>query len=364
MMYTLCCYTVGKERYLYICGMSDECEFFKNLIKYSFSMLQTKTKVAKWGTALLGIIAALAFPFIVSGVYSRVPTEVTVPIDVHVTFLTRGFNFPDLVTAAQLQLDLEAGRCFPANWKVRLINDLQFDFDEGQWPKGILNSTNSYYDVDSGFDLDSTYRNKFVLYLYNSLESNTLVVLPVGLAGVLYYNLEAVYQNDLPFFIVQAVIEHLLKSERDMLNHEPHEINSDLVFVSPNKTVTFPSNWKDFGLRTFHFNNSQDVDIPINNNSTFAYYLVDDKSNTTVPEPYQKLTKGMEDTMANDIAMKLGLTDYPSGNLELRLLSMSRKLCLEGIKSNASVRRALERCLEDQDNSVSCWVDCKNSLGK
>ncbi|KAG7192780.1 uncharacterized protein KQ657_001563 [Scheffersomyces spartinae] len=282
--------------------------------------------------------------------------------------------FPDLVKAAQLQLDIEARKWFPDNWRIQLINDLQDDFDQGQWPKGFSNTTHLYYDVDGG-DSGGAYTNKYVLYLYNSLESNTLVVLPEGLAVILYYNSDSVYQNDLPYYIVQAIMEHLLKSERDMFNHETHKINSEVVFVSPNSTSTvlFPLVWNDLGVRVLQYNDTIDLSMVSDTNITrLAYYLEEDNnhvensniSNYTVPEPYKRLSRGMEDFMANDIASNLGLTTYPSGNLELRLLSMTRHLCLKVIESNSEVRRKLQQCLKGPHNydAVTCWIACLSRL--
>ncbi|CUM64571.1 uncharacterized protein PRCAT00002178001 [Priceomyces carsonii] len=121
--------------------------------------------------------------------------EITLPI--YVRFGDYGFQFPDLVTATQIQVDTELPKVSKKNLKVKLVDNLEL---------GQINRSQPY---------ESTYDEQYKVDLFFSTD-NTVGMDSTDMTAFVFYNLDAIRSNDLPFFLTQTVIYHLLDFELSM----------------------------------------------------------------------------------------------------------------------------------------------------
>lgn len=155
-------------------------------------------------------------------------------IQVHVRFGDEGFHFPDLVKAAQLQIDSELLNLQIQDWKIKLVDELQesrkIDFDKNSLTPNL--KTRVQYG-GLGNAIDDLPSSVYALYLIASSE-NTIGVDAEFSRTYLFYTYELVYANDLPFFVAQTVVHHFLKLEALLSQNDGHRIN-----LPPNLRVNF-----------------------------------------------------------------------------------------------------------------------------
>lgn len=195
---------------------------------------------------LVAIVGAIAFFFPRSSPEAEarvlrdfVASNFSVSQPVHIRFGDRGFVFPDLVEAAQAQLDFRL-RNDGISHRYPLVDELpkrieRLPEEEDVVPDFVLTddvtdevSRTETEPVETGeiearsTDLsgDSGIIPRYVLELlqhgltgmWMDLEGET------ELKSVLTYDLDVIHRNDIPFFVTQALYDNLLLS--DLLMHE------------------------------------------------------------------------------------------------------------------------------------------------
>lgn len=119
-------------------------------------------------------------------------------IDVELWFADRGFNFPDLVEAAQIQVDHRLDNMnLTSNTRVHLVDKLVVHKVKG----------NEDYKMLKGMSPDI-----YSVALKLSQDMGLLIHDNEKVAWLLYTP-AAVDSNDLPYFVTQAIVDQLLRSE-------------------------------------------------------------------------------------------------------------------------------------------------------
>lgn len=153
----------------------------------------------RW-TALLVVLAAPVL-------YKKYQfTDTKEHLRVFVTFGDRGFTFHDAVLVAQLEIDHQEHEVLPDRYHVELVDCLNHACE---------------YDRQWDFTLE--------LLL---LDSDTIAVDSESLTAFLFYQIESIHSNDLPFYMAQAVLYHLLAAEHDDAARDHYEVPDLLVTVS------------------------------------------------------------------------------------------------------------------------------------
>ncbi|EAZ62759.1 predicted protein, partial [Scheffersomyces stipitis CBS 6054] len=102
-------------------------------------------------------------------------------------FGDEGFNFPDLVPSVQKQVNSELNELTSKNVQVRLIDNLQ-----------------------NGTTLNK--KDVFTVELLHSTD-NSAALDSIELKAYVYYTLKSIHSNDLPYYITQVILFHLLQPE-------------------------------------------------------------------------------------------------------------------------------------------------------
>ncbi|RLV89285.1 hypothetical protein JA1_005225 [Spathaspora sp. JA1] len=126
------------------------------------------------------------------------------PITIQVSVQFAGdvsFQFPDLIEATQFQIDTEMCNLTNNSLKIELINNF-----DGNNP--------------SLYSVDLIHGNK-----------NSLGISINSLKAYVFYTLESVHSNDLPFIIAQTVLRHLIRPEIDMINRPLTESITDSLDI-------------------------------------------------------------------------------------------------------------------------------------
>lgn len=135
--------------------------------------------------------------------------------NIHILFENTGLRFPDLVTASQMQLDhiLQQQNIL---FRYTLIDDLAQEFDpflsvaEPTSPMLItLDATESLSVKATVAEAKERTKPTYsvALALSDSVSIYHDIFAPKVIMG---YDLNAVHKNDMPFFVTQAIIDHLL----------------------------------------------------------------------------------------------------------------------------------------------------------
>lgn len=175
------------------------------LIVWIGSVLLNRPKLTKELAASLRLLVAENFP---------------VNQNIHISFENTGLRFPDLVAAAQLQLDhILQQKNIP--FRYTLVDDLSQTF-YSQDSVQIVESKPMIITVDSestGTTENATETELPVVpdrtkptYEVSLALSNSVAIYHdiYALKVIMSYDLDAVHKNDMPFFVAQAVLDHLL----------------------------------------------------------------------------------------------------------------------------------------------------------
>ncbi|CUM54114.1 unnamed protein product [Debaryomyces tyrocola] len=185
---------------------------------------------------------------------------ITIPISVR--FGDKGFNFPDLMDATQMELDYELRNTVNTSWRFKLINELARNWtssDDGQY---ILELTHS--------------------------DDNFVIVEPNTCKAQVHYSQASVHANDLPFFITQATLEHLMSAEIELLG----------LLKSPDKALDSPfidARIIIIGLKSRHYADIFEENLtPLN---SFAKEVLDISNVTVTVTALESLTE--DDSIIN-----------------------------------------------------------------
>lgn len=287
--------------------------------------------------------------------------DLAITIPIYVRFGDKGFNFPDLVDATQVELDYELRKTVNTSWRFKLINELASNWtssDDGQY---VLELTHS--------------------------DDNFVIVEPNMCKAQVHYSQASVHANDLPFFMTQATLEHLMSAEIELLG----------LLKSPKKALDIPfidARIIIIGLKSRHYADIFEENLtPLNsfstevlglsnvavtvtaleslteddniiNSSSSLYYLYSDIHNevfisneTNFPN---RISYIYNDSVTNDDAtcfiskvtedLKdfMGLPKNPTNNLAIKVHAMKRYLTLKGL-------------IESIDHLITATIRDKNS---
>ncbi|ODV80235.1 uncharacterized protein CANTADRAFT_49948, partial [Suhomyces tanzawaensis NRRL Y-17324] len=118
----------------------------------------------------------------------------TIPI--HLMFGDKGFAFPDLIPATQLQLDYHITQMYPSSpFRLQLVDNLKSSLQVG----GTIN-------------INDWGKNNYVVELVHG-EENEIFLDPNLMKVTLFYTLASIHSNDLPFLVTQTIMDHLSIAE-------------------------------------------------------------------------------------------------------------------------------------------------------
>ncbi|CAH6723197.1 hypothetical protein CLIB1444_13S02498 [[Candida] jaroonii] len=237
--------------------------------------------------------------------------EKPVPIPIYVKYGDYGFNFPDLVEAAQVQLDSVQPK---SKYNFTLVDRLQLGGKEVVIPP-----------------------NEYTLELY--LVDEVAAILDNEDPHILLaYSLKIVHSNDLPYFMVQAISDHLIYSDlmrfgdvnpNDVMEIEIVQIGDNKRNIAANVTEYLMNH--SFNFLNYDLNYSSATRKPGELNSRTFYFQI----NGTEEDVFN--IKGVEDfTAFYDVVYYgleeiLSLPDHPKNNLNIRMFSLLKHIVIEKI---------------------------------
>lgn len=224
--------------------------------------------------------------------------QVTIPI--YIRYTGPKFYFPDLIQAAQIQVDAECLGAFPEHWKLILIEE-----------SDVNTPSNQEYIVEM---------------IYHHEDS-------VGLASeelkaYLFYTLESIHNNDLPFILAQTIIYHLLKIETSMIKSNLVQAQSMYLEISIDLNNCLKLEMeklleKYLGLITYSFIDSYSGDV----NFTSRLYS-DENGVPSSPEASITSYNASElEKLDQDIKQALNIPFHE--NIDYHLASLKRILTLK-----------------------------------
>lgn len=247
----------------------------------------------------------------------------TINVPVHINFAEPGFNFPDLIKASQYQLDHDLGKLFPDGPPISITL--------------VDNLGNTYNESDV-----ANYQINLILS-----NENSVAVDSDYLAAFVFYNLATVHSNDLPFFITQSVIYHLLSPDIEVLqqgfNH-PFEFKTNFLV---NLMVSPPLPLQLQHKISAQLKNFTTLLQPVANVSIL--YLAEPSSDAVNIRYNLKLKEDFTEEILGDlinltksqIQTVMGIPENPSNNLPLKLLSVVRAKSLHGLISCTDLLQVL-----------------------
>lgn len=237
--------------------------------------------------------------------YFNCDFKVVIPIAVR--FNNENFILPDLIQAAQMQINEELRALDVQHLGLVLVDDLHVG------------------NVSQGYMMD------LILHHENSLgiSSDSLQV-------AIFYTLESIHSNDLPFFLAQTVLYHFLNGEVDLFSRpESEDFENELEFEigfgqAVNKTRTLDV------LRTIEKLATAVKYITLLR-WTINNKLVSGKDEVVInfPGRLSKTMKGDSNTafkIQTILEDQLQLPLRPRNNLLVRLLASYRKKTVSNIK--------------------------------
>lgn len=157
---------------------------------------------------------------LLTALWESIDKNLTVVVPVTLEFGDIGFVFPDLVSASQIQVDSQLRNIDQEQYKVILIDKLHVD------PRRIKSSP-----PESNEDLSVDYSIELV-----HASENYVVFHEEEFKAFNFYTSSAIHENDLPFFLTQCILSHLLNNDLKLLSskrptyYRP-EINVNLVTI-------------------------------------------------------------------------------------------------------------------------------------
>ncbi|EDK41481.2 hypothetical protein PGUG_05579 [Meyerozyma guilliermondii ATCC 6260] len=154
---------------------------------------------------------------------------ITVPVTLE--FGDTGFAFPDLVKATQIQVDSHLKSIGQERYEVVLLDNLYVD--------PLRNSSITAVDHNST-------SNDYAVEMVHASE-NFVVIDSNKLKAFNFYSSAAIHENDIPYFVAQCILYHLLRTDLSLLQR-------------PNATVYSPQ--LHVNLVSVFLNGDDYIDIP------------------------------------------------------------------------------------------------------
>lgn len=111
--------------------------------------------------------------------------ELAITIPIYVRFGDKGFVFPDLIQATQLQLDNELQNLIGNNWRFKLVDE--------------LDNQQVNHDDAGKYIIEMVHGNEDSVFFNSELFKVDM-----------FYTSAIVHANDLPFFLTQTILYHLM----------------------------------------------------------------------------------------------------------------------------------------------------------
>lgn len=279
---------------------------------------------------------------------SFVENDMIISIPIWVKHGDKGFVFPDLIKATQMQLDKKL-EDYDSKFHYKLIDKLE----------------------QNDYELDP---NRLSVELFLSNE-NTIIMDGERANAAVHYTLKAVHGNDLPYFITQAIVDHLVYSDLrqyeepifDLIDNK--SCNVTVIQIGEDYTTYkcvhkllgrfFESFKEDFGglvaMNLIHtINDSAVTDLTQKQNFTFYYSNseIHEQSDLCVYEITGNITSVCEaienDTeinlqnysesldsfitaLFNDLNSELHLSEHPMSNLIIRITAVLKHITVRNI---------------------------------
>ncbi|KAK6453862.1 uncharacterized protein RJT20DRAFT_63937 [Scheffersomyces xylosifermentans] len=296
---------------------------------------------------------------------------VTIPVSIR--FGDNGFYFPDLAKATQVQVDAEMQRTFPKNLKVKVVDDLKLK----ETQNGAINPDD--YEVN------------LMLHGENSVSIHSHKP-----KAYLSYTMSSVHSNDLPFYITQAILKHLLAPEVSFWENTANKFVTvakvNLIFVEPAPSDISPialiQNVENFlhdceGIHNISVDSRKvaisDLNSLEQDKNTLDFYFYDKKEIKDIKERADTLYfdydqdefNNAENVIISKLEEELGIPKNPANNLKLRISPMIRAVIIENIAQSIKeikklvhienfdlLRSELFTLIDDMEgNAKSDWSD-------
>lgn len=318
------------------------------IIENSSIFVMLQSHIRSWGYTVVIFLALL--PFLLRNNSSEVALlsrllqhvqqrKINIPITLR--FGDSGFKFTDLVRAAQIQVDHE------------------LDLSNATFSVTLLDGLNSKNQSSTGLTAELILSNE-----------NTIALDPDLLTVYIFYDLAAIHANDLPFFIAQTVVYHLMSAEMEI---SKRLFNEQFTYTS-SKTVNFINVYSDGEVfhevdlegafanftRAIHpftniTTNKFTIDSKLLNhslpqvNDSDLNFFYSSSNTTSIPAqirshvkscaPSQSVESCLEEFITESVqsvGKALGLPTNPSNNLKMRMSSVCRFNTVHGLV--ASIR--------------------------
>lgn len=279
---------------------------------------------------------------------SFVDNDMIISIPIWVKHGDKGFVFPDLIEATQMQLDKKLEE-YNSKFHYKLIDKLN----------------------QNDYELDPN-RLSVELFLSND---NSIIMDGERANAAVHYTLKAVHGNDLPYFITQAIVDHLVYSDLRQYDKPIFDLidnktcNVTIIQIGEDYTIYncvhkllrryFESFKEDFGgiidMNLVHtINDSAVTDLMHKQNFTFYYTNIgiDEQKDLRVYEITGNITSVCEaiendteinlqnysesldtfiTTLFNDLNSELHLSEYPMSNLIIRITAVVKHITVRNI---------------------------------
>ncbi|KAI5957098.1 hypothetical protein KGF54_000026 [Candida jiufengensis] len=143
--------------------------------------------------------------------------ELTFKIPVHIYYNNENFELPDLIEATQIQINNELRNLINNHENKNLLKIELFDCLK-------YNCTNN----------ETEYKLDLILNRENSLGVSS-----DELKAIVFYSLDSIHSNDLPFLITQTILHHFLYGDIELINRKlikedfDDEVYFKMVFAGP-----------------------------------------------------------------------------------------------------------------------------------
>ncbi|CAK7904801.1 hypothetical protein CAAN3_07S05226 [[Candida] anglica] len=303
------------------------------------------------------------FSFVVSNTTAIHPPVLHLPV--HVRFGDEGYNFPDLIKAAQIQLDAELTNLGVKNWTVDLVDELENSRSQVDQQLHIHSDMsvlqrNIQGKVQKSQDIGAN--NEYSLLIIRSNELSVGVD-PEFYRAYLFYTIESVHSNDLPFYIAQTVLYPFLGTEIELFESDCKDIElqqNDLTVQFsnyPGMMMTESSEFLDWGkaldkrFTPFQTAINDYVNISvkvveyeqIDSNSAADYTFIctqDETINYPRVACYEDLLDFINQSVLK-IEQSLKIPANPNNNLRLKLQMMKRCLIMKKYKNRTDSEKLL-----------------------
>ncbi|KAK6464368.1 hypothetical protein DFJ63DRAFT_333938 [Scheffersomyces coipomensis] len=241
--------------------------------------------------------------------------ELIITIPIVLRFGDEGFNFPDLAKAVQIQLDEELNNTY-TRLKIDLIDELEYSKTAknetpiaDQYTVELIHSEEDFIGIDSE-------------------ESKCYI----------FYTLDAVHSNDLPYYIVQGIVHHLLLPE--IWTFKQNKVPKKLIQSNSSYDILIMANSQEDGEviekelngyfkadGLWDINISLENDTSSNRSNEFKVVL---QSNSDKEDSSNKLAYlSIEDenslsSVKKEIIKYLGISEHPSNNFKIKLQTLYR----------------------------------------